>query len=56
VFNPTFLRFKIYFKNKVENKKFKVQVVVGVDYNVSPTLLRLEKKVKKIIMEKSHIA
>jgi hypothetical protein len=28
LFNPTFLKLKNYFKNKVENKKFKVKVVV----------------------------
>jgi hypothetical protein len=31
-------------------------MIVGVDCNVSPILLMKEKKVKKIIFEKSHIA
>jgi hypothetical protein len=33
-----------------------IEETVGVDCNVSSTLLMKEKKVKKIIFEKSHIA
>jgi hypothetical protein len=35
---------------------YKVVLYVGVNCNVSPTMLKKEKKVKKIIVEKSHIA
>jgi hypothetical protein len=35
--------------------KKKIDEFVGVDCNVSSTLLRKKKKVKKIIVEKSHI-
>jgi hypothetical protein len=51
--------------NSVENEESvtfsKVSLIsceklVGVDCNVSPKLLMKEKKVKKIIVEKSHIA